>query len=50
MEQGICGDHSVQIYRKEMYGVIQNRMVPPDTGRRQEEGVLETSVGKFVRR
>jgi hypothetical protein len=40
----------VQIYIKEMYGIIQNRMVQPDTGRCQEEGVFKTSVGKFVRR
>lgn len=40
MEQGICEDHTVQIYIKEMYGIIQNRMVQPDTGRCQEEGCL----------
>jgi hypothetical protein len=50
MEQGICEDHTVQICIKGMYGIIQNRMVQPDTGRRQEEGVFKTSVGKFVRR
>jgi len=33
-----------------MYGIIQNRMVQPCTGGHQEEGVLKTSVGKFVRR
>jgi hypothetical protein len=35
MEKGICEDHTVQIYIKEMYRIIQNRMVQPDTGRRQ---------------
>lgn len=50
MEKGICEDHTVQIYIKEMYGIIKNRMVQPDTGRSKEEGVFKTSVGKFVRR
>jgi len=50
MEQGICEDLTVQIYIKEMYGIIQNGMVKPDTGRRQEEGVFKTSLRKFVRK
>lgn len=50
MEQGICEDHTVQIYIKEMYGLIQNGMVKPDTGRRQEQGVFKTSMRKFVRK
>jgi hypothetical protein len=50
MEQGICKDHTVQIYIKEMYGIIQNGMGQPDTGRHQDKGVFKTSVRKFVRK
>jgi hypothetical protein len=49
MEQGRREDHSMQIYRKEMYGTIRNQMFKPDAGRLQEEGVGKRSVGKFVR-